>query len=185
MTQHATVLTPSFYISQKDLSKAITAGIDILKGESLKKDDQGFCLIDDLCEKIKEIEPSLKYINRNHIIELFFKDRDRKVLISGLDKIKYKEVKYVQPPETLYFGTVEALAPKMLEFGVRSNTKGYIKLYSTPERACDFAKKFAREGDKLVSLSVKAGLAFSEGLKFSTFQEGEYIAVQINRRYLS
>lgn len=180
----SSVITPSFYVSSKDLNRSLTIGIDLLKSKTLQKDSEGFCLVDDVCNEIKKIDPSLSYINRNHVIELFFKDKDRKVLVSGLDRIKYKEVKYVQPPEILYFGTVDALAPKMKINGIHSSTKGYIKLYDTPERACEFAKKFAREGDKVVSMRILALSAFSDGLKFSTHQPGEFIVVQIQKIYI-
>ena len=129
--------------------------------------------------------PELDYINRNHIVELYFKDRDHKILINGEDQIKFKIVTYVQPPDTLYFGTLEGLASRMLAGGIKSHTKKYIKLYETKEQAEEFAKKFAsREEDKVVTLTVNAKKAFADGMKFSTYKPGEYIIVRVDRNYI-
>ena len=185
MTYNATQLRiPTLYPTPKEVSKIMGVVIDLIKGGTLFKDENGFCSIDEVCQVIKEGNPSLTYFNRNHIVELFFKDADKKILISGLDKIKYKEVKYVQPPKILYFGTVEGFVEKMVEHGIRSNTKGYIKLYDTEEKACSFAKKFMRDGEQTVAIVIDADGAFSDGLKFSTFQDGEYIVVRLHRKYI-
>lgn len=175
---------PTLFPTQKEANRALIVALDILKGDNIKKDEQGFCLITDLCQAMINKDASFAYINRNHVIEFFFKDPDHKVIISGEDKIKYKVVRYVKPPKYLYFGTIEKFAPKMKLNGIRSNTKGYIKLYATEKEACEFAGKFARENEKTVALKVDAETAFSEGLKFSTFKDDEYIVVQVNKAYI-
>jgi len=176
---------PTLYASREDLKDAIVSAIDALNGSDLPKDDQGYSSIETLCERLKKVHPHLSYITRNHIVELFFKDWTRKIMITGTDSIKYKEVRYVQPPETLYFGTLESLAAKMRRFGIRSSTKGYIKLYSTPELAAEFAKKFATSpGDKITILSIAAFEAFTSGLKFSTFKPEEFIVVRIDSKFI-
>jgi len=172
-------------MSQYDLNKALELSTNILKRDILQKDADGFCLINELCEKIKEIDSSLSYINNFHIVELYFKEKRRKILISGTDKIKYKDVRYVQPPEILYFGTTDTLANKMRQYGIRSITKGYIKIYDTPEKAALFAKKFAGDKNKIIIFIIKALEAFSDGFKFSTFQDGEYIVVRLDKQYIS
>lgn len=187
----------TLYKSQDDMKKALFVTIDLLQGKipeamegkevafrsgAYTKDDEGFYSIDVITEAVQSFLP---YINRNHIVELYFKDRDRKILINGSDRIKYKEVRYVKPPDTLYFGTLENLVDRMRDAGLKSTTKGYIKLYDTPERAFEFGRKFAtREGDKVTALTVDAGAAFTDGLKFSTYTDGEYIAVRIDKKYL-
>jgi len=175
---------PTLYPTYKESSRAISIGIDLLLNGDIETDEKGFCLIEDLCDKIKEKDSSFGYLNRNHIIEFYFRDSKRKILISGRDKIKYKNIRYVQPPQILYFGTISSFSYKMKKYGIRSNTKGYIKLYETSEKACEFAQKFAKKGEKTIALPIDAEKAFSEGLKFSTFIEGEYIVVQINKRYI-
>lgn len=175
---------PTLFPTQKEAGRALTMGLEILKGNELKKDEQGFSLIEDLCQALISKDKNFGYMNRNHIVEFFFKDVDHKILISGTDKIKYKDVKYVCPPKILYFGTVENFIPKMRLNGIRSNTKGYVKLYDTDKEACEFAVKFAREGEKTVAIEINAEKAFSEGLRFSTFKEHEYIVVQVNKDYI-
>ena len=175
---------PTLYPTQKDASRALDVAINLLKGDGVGKDNEGFCLIKDLCQEIIKQDESFGYMNRNHVIELFFRDPDRKILISGEDRIKYKEVIYVQPPDTLYFGTIENFVSKMKIHGIRSNTKGYIKLYRDPQEACRFAEKFTRDGERTVALEIDSKKAFSDGLKFSTFKDGEYIVVQLFSRYI-
>jgi RNA:NAD 2'-phosphotransferase (TPT1/KptA family) len=127
----------------------------------------------------------MSYMNRNHIVELFFKDRDRKILISGTDDIKYKEVRYVQPPTTLYFGTLAHLTDRMTHNGIKSTTKGYLKLYDTKELAQEFAKRFVqRDDDKIVVIEVNALAAFTDGMRFSTYKDHEYIVVRIDKKYI-
>lgn len=175
----------TLYRNHDDLRTAILATIEIMtdKASTLVKDKDGYYSITELCSLLKQKSPALDYINNNHIVELYFKDKDRKILISGIDQIKYKDVRYVLPPDVLYFGTTRALVDKMVSFGIRSGTKGYIKLYETPEKAANFAKKFSLQETPVV-LKIDSRAAFSDGLKFSTFLDGEFIAVRIDKKYI-
>jgi RNA:NAD 2'-phosphotransferase (TPT1/KptA family) len=197
---------PTLFKSSADLKSALLLSIDILKEiadkaadkgggvhkiqtdeieVSIPYDSEGFVTIQDMREAIKALIPYLDYINDNHIVEFYFKDRDQKILINGDYQIKYKIVRYVQPPDTLYFGTLANLADRMRETGLRSHTKKYIKLYESPEMAEEFASKFAtREDDKVVILEINAAKAFSEGMKFSTYKDGEYIIVRVDKKYI-
>jgi len=175
----------SFYKSRNDMLQALFITVDTLK---TVKDIEGFPVqennlvkIEDLISYIKRVDPKLSYISRDHIIELFFKDRERRLLIVNRDYIQYRFVTYVQPPQTLYFGTVKNLAERMMKSGLKSKTKGFLKLYNTVNGAKEFAKQFAnRKGDILVALEVDTERAFAEGVKFSTHKEGEYIVVRID-----
>lgn len=180
----------TLYRNQSDLKRVLEIVVEALKkaqdGEDspLMVDEEGFCRIDDTVSFLKGIE-GLDYINYSHIIELFFKDPDRKILINGDDRIKFKSVRYVKPPEVLYFGTIENLKGRMLESGIRSRTKGYIKLYATESQAIAFATKFATSSDdKIITLEIDSEKAFSDGLKFSTYIDGEFIVVLVDKKYL-
>lgn len=175
----------TLYRNHEDLKTGILAAIAVMtdKTNPLPKDNDGYYSINELCEAVKKRCPDLSYINNNHIVELYFKDRDRKILITGTDQIKYKDVRYVQPPDTLYFGTVTALVDKMLQYGIKSSTKGYIKLYNTVPGAINFAKKFSANEAPVV-LAINAAAAFSDGLKFSTFLDGEFIVVRVDKKYI-
>jgi len=179
----------TLYKTQEHMLCALSIATDLLIDEygvgSLKKNEEGDYSIEDLCAKLKAIEPKLSYIDRNHIIELFFKDSTRKIFITGYDSIRYKQVRYVQPPEVLYFGTIERMVGVMLSHGIKSHSKGYIKLYGTPELAAEFAQKFLSEqGDRVTVLAINAMEAFSGGLKFSTYKPDEYIVVRVDREYI-
>lgn len=175
----------SFYKSRQDMLQALFIAVDALKTikdtPALPLQEGNLVKISDLINYIVTSDTRLSYIDRDHIIELFFKDRERRLLIVDKDYIQYRFVTYVQPPETLYFGTVKNLAERMMNSGLKSKTKGFIKLYSSIEAAKQFARQFAtRDGDVLVALTVDASTAFAEGTKFSTHKEGEYIAVRID-----
>ena len=183
-------ISPTLYRNQADLKRALEIVTQDLihaqenKHPVLGSDNEGFCQIDDVVTFLQGVE-DFDYINRTHIIELFFKDPERKILINGDDRIKYKTVKYVKPPQTLYLGTIENLKSRIMESGFRSRTKGYVKLYESVERALSFAAKFATDpNDRLVTIAVDADKAFSEGLKFSTYEDGQYIVVQVDKKYL-
>lgn len=183
----------SFYKSHGDMMQALFLVVDILRdfqdsesqiSKLIPRENGNLCKIDDLCKYIVEKNPRLSYIDRDHIIELYFKDRERRILIVDKDYAQYRSISYVQPPSTLYFGTVKNLADRMLTSGLKSRTKGFVKLYDTPEKAKEFAKQFAtREGDVIVAIKVDSGAAFSEGTKFSTHNDGEFIVVRIDKRH--
>jgi RNA:NAD 2'-phosphotransferase (TPT1/KptA family) len=175
----------SLYMHPDDLNKAMLTAVSLLTNDSLPQTDTGFCSIDDLCEKIRAICPQLDYINRNHIVELYFKDTGRKIFISGLNEIKYRETRYVQPPDVLYFGTLTRLVPSMKANGIKSSTKGYLKLYSTSQLAIDFATKFiSKPEDKVTTLTIDAAAACHDGMRFTTYKPDEYIVVRIDKKYI-
>lgn len=175
----------TLYATQRDSKKALAMAIDVLNGTDLPKDEKGFASIDQLCEKIRSSDPGLFYINRNHIVELFFKDRNRRILITDKDRIKYKQIKYVKPPNFLYFAALKWLSDKMIRNGIRSDARRYIKLYDSVELAIEKGRRLIRdENDKLVILKIDTKSAFEEGLRFSTYEKGEYVAVRIDPKYI-
>lgn len=176
----------TLYNSPTDLNAALITGVSLLKTKNpaISWDKSGCCKISELCEIIKNKMPFLSYISKNHIIELFFKDKKHKIMISK-DIIKYRIKKIVQPPDTLYFGTLYNLGKKMVEKGVYSNTRGYVKLYSNPELAKKFASKFVIQNkDKVISLIIDAKKAYSDGIVFSTYNKNEYIVSNIDKEYI-
>jgi len=175
---------PTLFKKRDHLKRALSIATTILSNHKLTEDEEGFCQISDLLEDIRT-KQDLSYMNIFHICELYFKDKSRRILINGTDRVKYKEIRYVQPPDILYFGTLSKLSAKMMKSGLKSSTKGYLKLYDTPELAKEFGSRFVKnESDKIATLKINAGQAFSEGLKFSTYKEHEFIVVQINRKYV-
>jgi hypothetical protein len=179
----------TLYNTQEHAIRALNIVVDLLTkepaDESLKKGKNDDFSIENVCVRIKEIEPALSYVSRDHIIELFFKDLSRRVFITGYDSIRYKQIRYTQPPYVLYFGTLERMVGVMLSHGIMSHSKGYIKLYGTPELAAEFAKKFiSSPDDRVTVLAINAMEAFSGGLKFSTYKPDEYIVVRVGREYI-
>lgn len=183
--------TPTLFRNERDLEYTLKIVSKELKkaqdGETsiLSPDENNFSLIEDVVRYVHEEVDNLQYINNAHIIELFFKDPNRRILIKGGDMIKYKKVVYVQPPKYLYAGTVEGLKEKMMLTGIRSKTKGYIKLYKSEQDALSFASKFAKHpSDILTTILIDAESAFNDGYKFSTYRDGEYIVVQVDPKYI-
>lgn len=177
----------TLYKTGNDLKRAITSTIDILTGKvpEVQADEHGYYQIDDICTYLRGAHPELDYINHNHIVELYFKDTNRKILINGFNRMKYKEIRYVKPPDTLYFGTVENLVPRMLHNGIHSSTKKYVKLHGSFEAATNFGQKFLqRENDEVAVLEIDAGAAFTDGMRFSVFEDDEYIIVRVDRKYI-
>lgn len=173
-------LFPNFY----EFKKALETCIEVLKDSELEKDEDGFCNIDFFCQKLKEKDKSLSYITSSHIVELFIRDPKKRILMSKDSKVKYKNIKYVKPPELLFFGTTSNLLNKIKENGIKSTTKGYIKLFHSPAEALKYAEKFVTKDNQTVYLTIKAVKAFEEGTRFSTFKEGIYITKIIDKKYI-
>jgi RNA:NAD 2'-phosphotransferase (TPT1/KptA family) len=131
--------------------------------------------VGELVEAIVTVAP---YANRNHIAEVVI--RERGLMFRGEDTVVKRVVKYVTPPDELWFGTVEGLAHKFRRNGARSNTKGYVKLYSSRESATKNAEKFVRDGDCATALLVDAkSMIEIDGCAFSTYEEGEFCVREI------
>jgi RNA:NAD 2'-phosphotransferase (TPT1/KptA family) len=179
--------TSTLYFSQSDLNAALISTVHLLRDNiaSLNKNDEGYYQVDDVCNILKKRMPFLSYIDKNFIIELFFKDIQRKIIFKDSNLIKYKLKLYIKPPDILYFGTLTNLALKMKNKGIFSSTKKYVKLYSSKEGAENFAKKFAsNRDDKISVLVVDSKQAYINGLKFSTYEDGEYIASEIKKEFI-
>jgi len=183
-------LTSSFYKTSRDLNKAICLVVPELKkaleGGSgyLNLDPEGYCSIKEVVSFLKKEIP---YVNSTHVLELFFKDKQKKIVIKGEDLIKYRLVHFIRPPNILFFGTLSHLECRILDSGILSKTKGYIKLYDTKEKAKSFASKFLTPGqdEEVVIINVDSKAASLGGVKFSTFIDGEYIVAQIDKIYIS
>lgn len=176
---------PTFYDSRGTLGKVLDSVYTIIEEKQLEADELGFIRIDDLCAEVCKKHPGLSCLNRNHIVELYFKDPSKKILISGIDRIKLRDTRYVEPPELLYFGTLEFLKSPIALNGIKSLTKGYVRLHETPDEACQYAEKFRkRPGDKTACLEIEALRAYENGTKFSTYNNREYIVKRIHREYI-
>ena len=179
--------TSTLFSNQSDLDTALISSVHLLRNNiaSLDKDEDGYFNVKDLCDALKRRMPFLSYITKNHIIELFFKDKHRKIIFKDQNFLKYKLKVYLCPPDELYFGTLTNLANKMKDRGIFSNTKKYVKLYCSKDNATSFAKKFAiHKDDKISLLVIDAKKAYGDGLKFSTYEEGEYIITNLKKEYI-
>lgn len=177
----------TLFKNSTDFSSALISVVQILRGKNPPElfDQNGYCRVTDLCDLLKRRMPFLGYINRNHFVELMLKDKQRKITFFGSDLIKYKIKKVVEPPTTLYFGTIHNLATKMIDNGIFSSTKKYIKLYDSHEKALMFASKFITSiQDRVAVLEIKAKEAYNKGLKFSTYEEGEYIVSNVDKEFI-
>jgi RNA:NAD 2'-phosphotransferase (TPT1/KptA family) len=179
--------TSTLYFNQSDLNASLISTVHLLRDNiaNLNKSEDGYYKVDEVCDTIKKRMPFLSYMDKNFVVELFFKDIQRKIIFKDSNLIKYKLKLYIKPPDILYFGTLTNLALKMKDRGIYSNTKRYVKLYSSREGAENFAKKFAsNKDDKISVLVVDAKQAYIKGLKFSTYEDGEYIISEVEKEYI-
>jgi len=179
--------TASLFPNQNDLNMALITTVHMLRDNiyDLKKDTEDYFQVTDVCEALKRRMPFLSYMDRNYMVELFFKDKQRKIIFKNPTLIKYKFKLYISPPDILYFGTLTKLAEKMKNKGIFSSTKKYIKLYISKEDAENFAKKFAIHKDDSISvLGIDAKSAYDNGVRFSTYEEGEFIVSEVKKEYI-
>ena len=101
---HAEEITASLFQSQNDLKAALITTVHLLRDNlaSLPRDKEGYYHITNICETLKKRMPFLYYINKNHIVELFFKDRFRNIIFKNDTYLKYKLKVYKDPPEELF-----------------------------------------------------------------------------------
>jgi len=126
---------------------------------------------------VKVIRDTVSYANRNHIVELAM--RDKKVMMKSDTLVDKRLIKFVYPPPTLWFGTIEKMAPKFWKNGARSITKGYVKLHDTSDAAKVHAEKFGCP-ETCVALEVDAESMVSiESYTFTTYEEGEYCVKEV------
>ena len=184
---HTEEITASLFQNSNDLKSALIITVHLLRDNlaSLPRDEGGYYHINDICEILKKRMPFLQYINKNHIVELFFKDKFRNIIFKNDTYLKYKLKVYKDPPEELFFGTLTNLALKMKDKGIFSSTKRYIKLYTTVEGAKNFATKFmTNKSDTLSVLTVDAKKAYDSGVRFSTYSEGEFIVAEVKKEFI-
>jgi len=177
----------TLYWSIHHMKAALKSTIEVLTvDKSLEITDKGFYTVPDLIAYLKSKHKELYYIENQHIVELFFKDYTKKILLDDSGTlIKYREVHYVKPPEILYFGTMEHLINLMSHNGIKSNTKKYIKLFTSANEAIEHASRFkVKDRDSLIALKINTELAFSDGFRFSSFKENEFIVSNIPSKYI-
>lgn len=174
---------PTFYDSRNTLNKVLCIAYKVLRDKShpLMKED-GFISIDEFCLFLRENYKSIipKYLNRNHIIELYFKDKTKSIMIRGENKIRLREKAYICPPDILYFGTLKSISKIYLKNGIKSFTKGYIKLHRTSEEACGYAIKFLKDKrrDTTCSIKVDAKRAYKDGVRFTAYDDSGVLIVK-------
>lgn len=179
--------TSSLFPNQDDLKITLISAIHLLRDNTsgLEKTKDGYFNSGDVCAAIKKRMPFLCYIDHNFLVELFFKDNLRNIIFKDESLVKYKIKTYVNPPDILYFGTLSNLAEKMKGKGIFSSTKKYIKLYSSRESAEKFAKRFAiHSTDKISIMEIDAKKASEVGVRFSTYEEGEFIVSEVKKEFI-
>jgi len=154
---------------------------------NLEPNDKGLFLIKDVAGVIAEKNSSLSDVSVAHLVEIYLKDPDECIRLEG-DSIGRKNAHYVEPPESLFFGTVDKFFDKMVECGIHSGTKPFIRLYEDEDDAVAFARQFLRPGqseDEICTILVNSGEAFREGIKFSSSEKwGEYLTTSITPNYI-
>ena len=69
--------------------------------------------------------------------------------------------------------------------GLKSKTRGFIKLYDSPDKAILFAQQFAdRPGDVTVSLEIDSKSAYENGVKFLLRSPGEYTVGRLDKVFI-
>lgn len=158
-------LTSSLFKTSRDLNKTFCLVVPELKkaleGGSLylNIDTEGYCSIKEVVSFLKREIP---YVNSTHVLKLSLKDKQKKIMIKGEDLIKYRQVKFLRPPNTLFFGTLSHLEAIIIDSGILSKTKGYVKLYDTKEKAKSFASKFLTPGhdEEVIIITVDSKAAY-------------------------
>lgn len=164
----------------------------ILQGRvgSLRVDEEGRVPLDKVLDVLCDENKALGYVDFEHLVELYLRQTPAYFLLDGDDIVSLKPSdcgKPSEPPDTLYFGTVQGVATRALEQGLQSLKHPHVVLTSDIDSATRRAVQFAEStSDDPVLLKIDASQAHECGVEFVVGnRKGLYMATHISRRYIT
>ena len=96
--------------------------------------------------------------------------------VSGVD-LQFQEI---EPPETLYHGTVKKFMASIEELGLKKMNRQYVHLSETLETAMNVG---GRRGQPII-LHVQSGAMYRNGFKFYRSENGVWLTDSVPWKYL-
>lgn len=159
------------------------------KYPDLLPDDKGQVPIDKVIEVLSSESEEFDYIDFEHIVEIYMKHDPYLFAIEGENLISsrpFNAGKEVEPPEHLFFGTIEGVAERAVVRGLMSQKHPYVILTENFKSAANRAIGFTRGSrDTACVLKVNAKEAHEAGTEFLMGNKSSlYLAVHINKKFI-
>jgi putative RNA 2'-phosphotransferase len=150
---------------------------------ALELDTHGWAKIDELIEKIHEME-----LTKELIEEVVAKNDKQRFIIEG-DKIRANqghsieidlELEAVEPPDVLYHGTATRFLESIMQNGLTKQERQYVHLSKNIETAIAVGKRHG----KVVILELDSKRMFEEGYLFYLSKNGVWLTDSVPTVYL-
>ena len=155
----------------------------------LDRKEFGLYDCDALLDAVVALDSTLEYCGIEHLTEVYL-NRDPE----GIFRFEYQKNLFgyrfadiTTPPKFLYFGTNEAVIHSVLNFGLRSQTKDFVRLFDDASIALSYSKRFSQREDDvdLRVIKISAEEASNDGSSFvRSRRPGEYFVDRVSKKYL-
>lgn len=155
----------------------------------LEMDDEGFVYVDDLLDVIDERQPSLDWVEFEHIETLTRAEGRKRFEVRG-DQVRAtyghsfkRPIRYelAKPPPQLYVGTAKAKMADIRQRGVLPTGRQYVHLSVEYAEAMVVAQ---HQGEEAVVLTINAADAHQAGVPFYKPTDGIYLTSSIKPEFI-
>jgi putative RNA 2'-phosphotransferase len=156
---------------------------------NLEMNDEGFVYVDDLLDVIDERQPSLDWVEFEHI-EALTKTEGRKRFEVRGDQVRAtyghsfkRPIHYqpIEPPENLYVGLSKTRVPEVRMRGLLPLGRQYVHLSEDYNEALEVGR---HQGDDATVITVHSGEAHHAGIPFYKPTNGIYLASRIAPEFM-
>lgn len=151
--------------------------------EDLEMDSKGWIKVTDLLKKLSISKAELDWIVDNNDKKRFSYDGiQKRIKASQGHSLKVNiELEEVKEMDILYHGTSYSSIKYILEKGLLPMTRQHVHLSKDIETAIKVAK---RKSDSIVIFQVDADLMIKEGNKIWVSENGVYLTLKVDSKYL-
>ena len=180
----------TFFRHPEEYRQAVSLLTVLLGGNQVlgkDPDDDGLYSVGDVLASMKQEDPSLYYMTRDHILEIYLKDSSRMIVLNNeKNLIGHTGGGMAIPPDFLYYGTTASVADKIRQRGLQSVNKPMLPISSSEEEALRKSAWYVNNlGEEQVVVTVDAKAAYESGVKFSySGKPGEYLVERISPRFI-
>ncbi len=155
----------------------------------LHLDEYGWVAVSDLLKALDSNGHSISF----ELLEQIVQTNDKQRFAFNEDKTKIRanqghsvsrvdlQLQEIQPPDTLYHGTVEKFMTSIEESGLQKMNRQHVHLSETLKTAMDIG---GRRG-KPVILHVRSGAMYRDGFKFYRSKNGVWLTDSVPLEYLN
>lgn len=186
------LLNRSLFKSLEHFLKAHKLVESILQGKigNVPIPEDGAVPFDHVLDLVVERDNTLDYMDFEHLVELYLRHAPLLFEIDGENLVSLRPSncgETVEPPEVLYFATVNGVADRVVEHGLQSQKHPFVIMTNSKQAAIKRAHRFSaniKDGPALVL--VRALEAHNSGTEFTVGnREGLFLTARVSSDFLS